>query len=94
MKAVEYYIKEQLDINGLGQYKEFVHFGLTSQDINNTAFPLMIRHGLDEIVIPALKKVLTDIKQKLKNIKVCLCWPEPMVNQHPHYLGQGNGSIL
>jgi len=69
VKAVEYYIKEQLDINGLGQYKEFVHFGLTSQDINNTAFPLMIRHGLDEIVIPALKKVLTDIKQRAEEYK-------------------------
>ena len=64
VKAVEYYIKEQLDVNGLGQYKEFVHFGLTSQDINNTAFPLMIRHGINEIVFPALKKVLTDIQQK------------------------------
>lgn len=64
VKAVEYYIKEQLDVNGLGQYKEFVHFGLTSQDINNTAFPLMIRHGINEIVLPALKKVLTDIQQK------------------------------
>jgi adenylosuccinate lyase len=64
VKAVEYYIKEQLDVNGLGHYKEFVHFGLTSQDINNTAFPLMIRQGIDQIVVPALKNVLTDIQQK------------------------------
>ena len=47
VKAVEYFIKEKLDAAGLGAYKEFIHFGLTSQDINNTAYPLMLKDSLE-----------------------------------------------
>lgn len=48
VKAVEYFIKEKFEELGLGAYKEFVHFGLTSQDINNTAYPLMLKGALEE----------------------------------------------
>lgn len=57
VKAVEYIIKEKMDALGLEEYKEFVHFGLTSQDINNTAIPLSIKEALHEVYLPMLAKV-------------------------------------
>ena len=59
VKAVEYFIKEQFDALGLEQYKEFIHFGLTSQDINNTAVPLSIKEALEEVYIPMLNEMVT-----------------------------------
>jgi adenylosuccinate lyase len=59
VKAVEYFIKEKFDEVGLGRYKEFIHFGLTSQDANNTALPKSIHDALDEEYYPLLKE-LTD----------------------------------
>lgn len=62
VKAVEYYIKEEFDqIGGLESYKEFIHFGLTSQDINNTSLPLMVKDSLEEVIIPSLKNVIGEI---------------------------------
>lgn len=59
VKAVEYFIKRKFDeIGGLDRYKEFVHFGLTSQDINNTAFPMMMGDALREVYIPELRNVI------------------------------------
>lgn len=59
VKAVEYFIKEEMDkIGGLDAYKEFVHFGLTSQDINNTAFPLMIKYALNDVYYPMLQELI------------------------------------
>ncbi len=55
VKAVEYFIKERFDALGLTDEKEFVHFGLTSQDINNTAFPLMIREAIEHVFLPELE---------------------------------------
>ena len=52
VKAVEYFIKEKFDDLGLSDEKEFVHFGLTSQDINNTSFPLMIREAVEHVFLP------------------------------------------
>ena len=57
VKAVEYFIKEKMEAAGFGEIKEFVHFGLTSQDINNTAFPWMIRSAMDDVIMPALLQV-------------------------------------
>lgn len=57
VKAVEYIIKEKMDAMGLDRYKEFVHFGLTSQDINNTAIPLSLREALAEVYDPAVAEV-------------------------------------
>ena len=58
VKAVEYHIKTAFDALNLSWAKEFVHFGLTSQDINNTAFPMMLRGALKEVFEPALSRVL------------------------------------
>ncbi|MBX2930055.1 MAG: adenylosuccinate lyase [Saprospiraceae bacterium] len=57
VKAVEYFLKEAFGTLGLAQWKEYVHFGLTSQDINNTAVPLSIRDALEQSYLPALTKV-------------------------------------
>ncbi|GHV53912.1 adenylosuccinate lyase [Bacteroidia bacterium] len=62
VKAVEYFIKEQFDALGIGECKEFIHFGLTSQDINNTAFPLSLRDALDEAYYPGLQKLIGILK--------------------------------
>ncbi len=61
VKAVEYYIKERFREMGLSRWQEFVHFGLTSQDINNTAQPLMLKEALEDEYIPALKDILSTI---------------------------------
>jgi adenylosuccinate lyase len=63
VKAVEYFLKEELDKQGLSEYREFVHFGLTSQDINNTALPLSIHEALDRSYYPALEKLMTKIRE-------------------------------
>lgn len=55
VKAIEYFVKEKLDALHLDHLREWVHFGLTSQDINNTAFPLMIKAAYQEEVIPSFK---------------------------------------
>jgi len=64
VKAVEYFIKEEFDDLGLKNYKEFIHFGLTSQDINNTATPLMLKFCLKNILLPSLDDVLKLLKNK------------------------------
>ncbi|MDD2284270.1 MAG: adenylosuccinate lyase [Paludibacter sp.] len=58
VKAVEYFIKEQFDLLGLQLFKEFIHFGLTSQDINNTAIPLSIREAMHQIYYPEMDKLV------------------------------------
>jgi len=58
VKAVEYFLKEKFDILGLSAYKEFIHFGLTSQDINNTAIPASFRDAIEEVYIPAVDRIL------------------------------------
>jgi adenylosuccinate lyase len=62
VKAVEYFIKEKFDALGLSQYKEFIHFGLTSQDINNTAIPLSIKEAIDTVYIPEFTAVFKKLK--------------------------------
>jgi len=61
VKAVEYFIKEQLENTDLGKRLEFIHFGLTSQDINNTAVPLSIKDAMDEVFIPELNEVISEL---------------------------------
>ena len=61
VKAVEYFIKEKLKGTALQEYSEFVHFGLTSQDVNNTAIPFSLQLGIDEVVIPNIKHIHTTI---------------------------------
>ncbi len=64
VKAVEYFIKEEFDkIGGLDEYKEFIHFGLTSQDINNTSVPLSIKEALDEVYYPQVEELIQQLKE-------------------------------
>ena len=62
VKAVEYFIKEKFDALHLADYKEFIHFGLTSQDINNTAVPLSIREALEKVYFPEMEQVIEVLK--------------------------------
>ncbi len=64
VKAVEYAIKNQLDVFGLGYYKELVHFGLTSQDINNTAIPWSLKDALYGVIYPKIESILTLLKSQ------------------------------
>ena len=64
VKAVEYFIKDKFDDLGLEPYKEFIHFGLTSQDINNTAVPLSLKEAINEVYIPQL----LELKNKLQSL--------------------------
>ncbi|KAF2518638.1 adenylosuccinate lyase [Flavobacterium salilacus subsp. salilacus] len=63
VKAVEYFIKSAFDKLGLQQYKEFIHFGLTSQDINNTAIPLSAKEAFEDVYMPALIGVISKLKE-------------------------------
>ena len=64
VKAVEYFIKEEFDkIGGLEAYKEFIHFGLTSQDINNTSVPLSIKEALEQVYYPLVEELLQQLLQ-------------------------------
>ena len=63
VKAVEYFIKEEFDkIGGLEPYKEFIHFGLTSQDINNTSVPLSIKEALEDVYYPQVDELISQLK--------------------------------
>ena len=69
VKAVEYFIKKEFDKLELQHYKEFIHFGLTSQDINNTAIPLSIKNAVKEIYIPQLDSVIESLEGKVIEYK-------------------------
>ena len=71
VKAVEYFIKEEFEKLNLEKFKEFIHFGLTSQDINNTAIPLMIKNSISEIIISMYEELnnkLSALSKKSKNV--------------------------
>lgn len=64
VKAVEYFIKEEFDkIGGLDDYKEFIHFGLTSQDINNTSVPLSVKEALEEVFYPQIEELIAQLNE-------------------------------
>ncbi|TMM31413.1 adenylosuccinate lyase [Polaribacter aestuariivivens] len=63
VKAVEYFIKEKFDGLNLQKYKEFIHFGLTSQDINNTAIPLSIKEAMNDVFVPQYLQVLEKLQE-------------------------------
>jgi len=78
VKAVEYFIKSRFDELGLQPYKEFIHFGLTSQDINNTAIPLTFKFGLDEIYYPAIGELIEKVEELAKT------WENVPLLAHTH----------
>ncbi|WP_298534864.1 adenylosuccinate lyase [uncultured Algibacter sp.] len=67
VKAVEYFIKEKFDALGLSEFKEFIHFGLTSQDINNTAIPLSIKEAINDVYVPEYRILLNKLKDLSKD---------------------------
>jgi len=69
VKAVEYYLKKRFEKIGLGKYKEFIHFGLTSQDINNTAIPFSLNLAMNEVMIPVYEDLLQKLTRKSKDWK-------------------------
>jgi len=64
VKAVEYFIKEEFDKLGLQEFKEFIHFGLTSQDINNTAVPYSIKEAIQKVYLPQLSEIIALLKDR------------------------------
>lgn len=62
VKATEYFIKQKMEDLGVGEQKEFIHFGLTSQDINNTSNPMMIRDALEKVIMPELGTIVAQLK--------------------------------
>ena len=73
VKAVEYFLKKKLDETGLSKFKEFIHFGLTSQDINNTAFPFAIKSAVEKIYLPFIAdviKTLDGLSEKWNDISM------------------------
>lgn len=69
VKAVEYFIKDQFDRLNISEYKEFIHFGLTSQDINNTATPLLLKEGIQETYLPLLEEIIDILVTKANEWK-------------------------
>ena len=63
VKAVEYFLKEKMSALGLERYLEFIHFGLTSQDINNTAVPLSLKEGINMVYLPLLEDIISKLKE-------------------------------
>ena len=72
VKAVEYFVKEQMELAKLGQFSEFIHFGLTSQDLNNTAIPMLLRDAVRDEYIPAFGRVTDTIRGRLKEWDVAM----------------------
>jgi len=69
VKAVEYFIKDKFEALNIGEFKEFIHFGLTSQDINNSAIPLSIKDFIDNVYMPKIQEVLSAIDDKCEELK-------------------------
>ncbi len=79
VKAVEYFIKEKFDeIENVSPYKEYVHFGLTSQDINNTAMPLMVKEALQDVLYPQIEKLINTLETYATE------WAEVSLLAHTH----------
>lgn len=62
VKAVEYFIKKRFDALGLSDYKEFIHFGLTSQDVNNTSIPLSLKEGMVDVLLPTYHRIIENLE--------------------------------
>ena len=69
VKAVEYFIKQKFNDLNISKYSEFIHFGLTSQDVNNTAIPLIVKDVLQEVYIEKIEKILKALENKIKKWK-------------------------
>ncbi len=92
VKAVEYFLKERFDAMGLEQYKEFIHFGLTSQDINNTSVPMSVREAVNEVYLPALEEMLAKLESQAQEwADAC---QDARTTGFAHTSGQGANGVL
>ncbi len=78
VKAVEYFIKDKFDALDISDYKEFIHFALTSQDINNTAVPISIKEALHEVYIPMIEEILAQLR------KIAIAWSDVPILARTH----------
>ena len=78
VKAVEYFLKRRFDAMGLEAYKEFIHFGLTSQDVNNTAVPLMMKECHERVLLPQYTAVLEELERRAQE------WKDVPMLAHTH----------
>lgn len=78
VKAVEYFLKEKFDVLGLAKWKEFIHFGLTSQDINNTAIPLLFKEANSHVYLPAVKRLIEQVRS------LAVQWKDIPMLAHTH----------
>ena len=78
VKAVEYFLKRRFDAMGLEGYKEFIHFGLTSQDVNNTSVPLSLKECHEEVLLPQYKAVLDELERRAQE------WKDVPMLAHTH----------
>ncbi len=78
VKAVEYFIKDAFEVLGIGQYSEFIHFGLTSQDINNTSIPLSLKEAMEAAVLPVFSDVLVKLHELAEQ------WKDISLLAHTH----------
>ena len=78
VKAVEYFIKHKLENSGIEQYLEFIHFGLTSQDVNNTAIPLSLKEAMESVVVPKIEEAIAKIKALAEE------WKDVTLLAHTH----------
>ena len=78
VKAVEYFLKERFASLGLEEYQEFIHFGLTSQDINNTATPLLLKEALAEVYVPAVREMVAMLEERIA------LWADVPMLAHTH----------
>ena len=78
VKAVEYFLKQKLDTAGISEHKEWIHFGLTSQDINNTAVPVLTMKAVEEVLLPALENCISTLS------KMASDWQDTAMLAHTH----------
>jgi len=67
VKAVEYFLKDKFEALGIGEYKEFIHLALTSQDINNTATPLLLKNAIHDVFLPAIEDMMNTLAEKIQD---------------------------
>jgi adenylosuccinate lyase len=78
VKAVEYFLKEKFNLIKISEFSEFIHFGLTSQDINNTAVPLSLKDAMEDVIIPEIKNLILKLKNNSKD------WKKIPILAHTH----------
>jgi len=73
VKAVEYFLKGKFENLGIEKWQEFIHFGLTSQDINNTSIPLSLKEANEQVYLPAIKRLVANLENLLKTGRIFQC---------------------